>query len=360
MTSTPAIELRNISKIFNGTTAVSDVNLSIADGEFIAFIGPSGCGKTTTLRMIAGLEQPTDGEIASYGKRVDQLKPWERDTPLVWQNFALFPFMSVAENVAFGLKMMRLPEAEIEKRIAEWMERVGILQLRDRAISQLSGGQKQRVALARALVTQPRILLLDEPLGALDAHLRIKMQSELKTLQQETGITFIYVTHNQSEALAMANLVAVMNEGKIQQLGSPNQVYRAPANRFVAQFVGMNNLIDGEVADVKGEHCGIRAGSNSFTVPAASKRSPGDKVTFIISADLVAIANADSPQRENQIAATFRGEEFIGSVVTMFFETEYGAEFKVQQQQRAVQKLALKFGDKVNLSWTADDSFMLL
>lgn len=357
MTQSPAIELRNISKIFNGTTAVSDVNLSIADGEFIAFIGPSGCGKTTTLRMIAGLEQPSSGEIQSYGRRVDQLKPWERDTPLVWQNFALFPFMSVAENVAFGLRMMRLPEAEIKQRVDEWMGRVGIQQLRDRAISQLSGGQKQRVALARALVTQPRILLLDEPLGALDAHLRIKMQSELKTLQQETGITFIYVTHNQSEALAMANVVAVMNDSKVQQLGSPNEVYRAPANRFVAQFVGMNNLIDGKIESVENGTCVVRAGQSSFKVPLNSERSPGENVTFIISADLVTIGDAN---RDNSISATFRGEEFIGSVVTMFFDTEHGADFKVQQQQRAVQKLGLKLGDKVTLSWAADDSFMLL
>lgn len=353
-----AIELNNISKSFNGTMAVSDVSMSIADREFIAFIGPSGCGKTTTLRMIAGLEQPTSGEICSYGKRVDQLKPWERDTPLVWQNFALFPFMSVAQNVAFGLRMQRLPESEISRRVDEWMERVGISVLRDRAISQLSGGQKQRVALARALVTRPRILLLDEPLGALDAHLRIKMQSELKTLQQETGITFIYVTHNQSEALAMANLVAVMNDGRVQQLGSPNDVYRAPANRFVAQFVGMNNLIDGEVKDVRGGACTVKSGNDIFQVRAAGDRQSGDNVTFIVSADLVSVSTERPAKPENAISATFRGEEFIGSVITMFFDTAKG-EFKAQQQQRAVERLGLRYGDKVHLSWTAADSFML-
>jgi len=353
-----AIELNNISKSFNGTMAVSHVSMSIADREFIAFIGPSGCGKTTTLRMIAGLEQPTAGEIRSYGKRVDQLKPWERDTPLVWQNFALFPFMNVADNVAFGLRMQRLPESEISRRVDEWMERVGISALRDRAISQLSGGQKQRVALARALVTQPRILLLDEPLGALDAHLRIKMQTELKTLQQETGITFIYVTHNQSEALAMANLVAVMSDGKVPQLGRPNEVYRTPANRFVAQFVGMNNLIDGEVKEVRGGTCTIRSGDDTFQVPTAGDPRPGSKATFIISADLVSISAERPAQAENAIAATFRGEEFIGSVITMFFETAKG-EFKAQQQQRAVERLGLKYGDKVHLSWTTADAFLL-
>jgi spermidine/putrescine transport system ATP-binding protein len=359
MSSAPAIELHGVSKAFNGTMAVSDVDMTIADGEFIAFIGPSGCGKTTTLRMITGLETPSSGEIHSYGRRVDHLKPWQRDTPLVWQNFALFPFMTVAENVAFGLRMQRLPEAEIQRRIGEWMERVGIETLRDRAISQLSGGQKQRVALARALVTKPRILLLDEPLGALDAHLRVKMQSELKTLQQETGITFIYVTHNQSEALAMANLVAVMDEGKVQQLGSPNDVYRAPANRFVAQFVGMNNLIDSEVTGFANGYCEVRSGQEQFRVPWPEPQAQNRKVTFIISADLVSVSR-EQPAAENCISATFRGEEFIGSVVTMFFETDQGAEFKAQRQQRDVQRLGLRYGDRIYLSWAAGDSFMLV
>lgn len=353
-----AIELLNVTKSFEAMTAVSDVSLSIADGEFIAFIGPSGCGKTTTLRMIAGLEQPTSGEIRSFGERIDQRKPWERETPLVWQNFALFPFMSVADNVAFGLRMQKLDEREIKRRVDEWTERVGISSLQKRAISQLSGGQKQRVALARALVTQPRILLLDEPLGALDAHLRIKMQTELKTLQQETGITFIYVTHNQSEALAMANVIAVMNDGKVQQLGSPNEVYRSPANRFVAQFVGMNNLIDGDISEVKDGICRVASAQHEFTVQAPERTGDQRSGTFIISADLVAISRSVPTAGANVIEAIFRGEEFVGSVVTMFFESPFG-EFKVQQQQRAVQQLGLKYGDRVFLSWTAADAFLL-
>jgi spermidine/putrescine transport system ATP-binding protein len=357
-TSEVAIELKHLSKSFDGMPAVSDLNLSIQDGEFIAFIGPSGCGKTTTLRMIAGLETPTAGEIRSFGKRIDELKPWERDTPLVWQNFALFPFMNVGQNVAFGLRMQGLAAAEIERRVEEWLERVGIRELKYRAISQLSGGQKQRVALARALVTQPRILLLDEPLGALDAHLRIRMQTELKSLQQETGITFIHVTHNQSEALAMANVIAVMNEGKVQQLGPPNEVYRSPRNRFVAQFVGMNNLVEGTFVTVKGGYGEVQAAGKVFQVPIKESRKMNEPVVFIISADLIEVVR--SPTAEgNTIQASFRAEEFVGSVVTMFFETDDGVEFKVQKQQRDVERLGVRFGDRVHLCWSADDSVVL-
>jgi spermidine/putrescine transport system ATP-binding protein len=352
-----AVELKNLSKSFDGVRAVRDVNMKIRDGEFIAFIGPSGCGKTTTLRMIAGLEQPSNGEVHSYGKRIDHLKAWERETPLVWQNFALFPFMTVAQNVAFGLRMQKVAPDEINRRVGEWLERVGISDLKNRSIAQLSGGQKQRVALARGLVTQPRILLLDEPLGSLDAHLRIRMQTELKTLQQETGITFIHVTHNQSEALAMANLVAVMNDGEVQQLGTPNEVYRSPSNRFVAQFVGMNNLIEGVLADTKDGYAIVKAAGRVFRIPAPGDRKQNSSVVFIISADLIEISR--SPSAENSIPATFRAEEFIGSVVTLFFEAEDGAEFRVQKQQRDVERLAVRFGDTVHLTWLADDSVIL-
>ncbi|SVD57626.1 uncharacterized protein METZ01_LOCUS410480, partial [marine metagenome] len=241
--SEPLLVLDQVVKRFGEHTAVDGVNLQIAKGEFLAIMGPSGCGKTTTLRMIAGLELPSKGEIRLNGTRMNELKPWQRDTPLVWQNLALFPHLNVLRNVEFGLKMRRVGRRERRDRAMNWLERMGLAQYANRNIAQLSGGERQRVAIARALVTEPEILLLDEPLSALDAHLRVRMQSEITQLQKQLGITFAYVTHNQSEAFAMASRVAIMNGGQIQQIGSPREVYRAPANHFVAEVVGSNNIL---------------------------------------------------------------------------------------------------------------------
>ncbi|MBT4428115.1 MAG: ABC transporter ATP-binding protein, partial [Rhodospirillaceae bacterium] len=213
--------LDKVVKRFGEHTAVDGVDLQISKGEFLAIMGPSGCGKTTTLRMIAGLEQPSAGEIRLNGTRMNELKPWQRDTPLVWQNLALFPHLSVLKNVEFGLKMRNVAARERRERSMNWLERMGLAEYAGRNIAQLSGGERQRVAIARALVTEPEILLLDEPLSALDAHLRVRMQSEITQLQKQLGITFAYVTHNQSEAFAMASRVAIMNGGLIQQIGSP-------------------------------------------------------------------------------------------------------------------------------------------
>ena len=248
----PLLELDGLTKRFGEHEAVSGIDLEIAEGEFIALMGPSGCGKTTTLRMIAGLEEPTSGEVRLKGERINERKPWERDTPMVWQSLALFPYLSVRGNVEFGLKMRRMPARERRARALKWLEQVGIADYANRNIAQLSGGERQRVALARALVTEPRILLLDEPLSALDAHLRVRMQAEITELQRRLGITFVYVTHNQSEAFAMASRVVIMDAGLIQQIGAPREVYRAPANRFVAEFVGTNNIIEGRVRRADG------------------------------------------------------------------------------------------------------------
>ena len=246
------LELDGLTKRFGEHEAVSGIDLEITEGEFVALMGPSGCGKTTTLRMIAGLEEPTSGEVRLDGERVNERKPWERDTPMVWQSLALFPYLSVRGNVEFGLKMRSIPARERRARALKWLEQVGIADYANRNIAQLSGGERQRVALARALVTEPRILLLDEPLSALDAHLRVRMQAEITELQRRLGITFVYVTHNQSEAFAMASRVVIMDAGRIQQIGAPREVYRVPANRFVAEFVGTNNLIEGRVRSVRG------------------------------------------------------------------------------------------------------------
>lgn len=244
----PAVEFHNVSRHFGEVRAVDNVSLAIQDGEFFTLLGPSGSGKTTCLRMIAGFEQPTIGQIKLYGQNVTNLPPYERNVNTVFQDYALFPHMTVGENIAYGLMVKKVPKSEREKRTAEMLELVRLPGLAGRKPSQLSGGQRQRVALARALINRPRVLLLDEPLGALDLKLRQQMQVELKAIQHEVGITFIFVTHDQEEALTMSDRIAVFDMGQIVQVGTPAALYEHPRTRFVASFVGTSNVIEGETA----------------------------------------------------------------------------------------------------------------
>ncbi|MEM9748204.1 MAG: ABC transporter ATP-binding protein [Actinomycetota bacterium] len=248
---TPAVELHSVTKRFGDVVAVDAIDLAIADGEFFAMLGPSGCGKTTTLRMIAGLEFPTEGSLRIYGDEVGTLPPNKRPVNTVFQSYALFPHMTVLENVAFGLKMQKVDKSEARRRAGELIELVQLGGLDGRKPDQLSGGQQQRVALARALVNRPKVLLLDEPLGALDLKLRQEMQGELKTLQRELGVSFVFVTHDQEEALTMSDRIAVMHEGRLLQVGSAEELYARPTTRFVADFIGQTNLLDATVADPK-------------------------------------------------------------------------------------------------------------
>lgn len=243
-----AVNLENVSKTFGEVQATRDVDLVVEDGEFFSLLGPSGSGKTTCLRLIAGFEKPDSGRILLHGADVSNLPPYERDVNTVFQDYALFPHMSVAENVAYSLKVKGVAEFERSGRVADALKLVHLEHLGDRRPSQLSGGQRQRVALARALINEPAVLLLDEPLGALDLKLRQAMQSELKNLQRQVGITFIFVTHDQEEALTMSDRIAVFNDGRIEQVGTPSEIYESPANLFVAEFVGTSNVIDGEMA----------------------------------------------------------------------------------------------------------------
>jgi spermidine/putrescine transport system ATP-binding protein len=242
-----AVELREVSKRFGEVEAVHQVSLQIREGEFFSLLGPSGCGKTTTLRMIAGFERPDAGEILIRGQRMNEVPPFHRPVNTVFQHYALFPHMTVFENVAFGLEMKRLPREEIRRRVAEALRLVRLTGLENRYPRQLSGGQQQRVALARALVNRPAVLLLDEPLGALDLKLRKEMQLELKNLQHQVGITFIYVTHDQEEAMTMSDRIAVMNQGRVLQVGTPVEIYERPATRFVADFIGETNFLEGRL-----------------------------------------------------------------------------------------------------------------
>ena len=356
----PLVVFENVVKRFGDTVAVERMDLEIHKGEFLAIMGSSGCGKTTTLRMLAGLETPSEGEIRYAGRRMNEVSAWERDTPMVWQSLALFPFLSVRRNVEFGLRMRGMDSAARRAKALDWLERLDIVEFADRDVARLSGGQLQRVALARALVTEPEILLLDEPMSALDANLVVRMQGVLARLQRELGITFVYVTHSQSEAFAMADRVVIMSRGIIEQVGAPQTVYRHPANRFVAEFVGANNLISGVVSEVSEGRLVIETPLGSFAAPANPDRpvAGGERSTFVVSADRVMLGGKPGGA-ENEIALTLVSEEFVGSVVTLHLEADNGEAFRVQKQQRELDTLALDVGARMWARWTTADAFVL-
>ena len=357
--SKPLVTFDKVQKHFGDFTAVKQMDFDIHEGEFLAIMGPSGCGKTTTLRMLAGLEAPSTGEIRLNDRVMNNVRPHERDTPLVWQSLALFPFLTAQQNVEFGLKMRGVSKPERSERAIKWLDKMGILEFADRDISTLSGGQKQRVALARSLVMEPQILLLDEPLSALDAHLVIRMQAVLTDLQRELGITFVYVTHSQSEAFAMADRVVIMGEGEIAQIGTPKDIYRAPANRFVAEFVGRNNILSGSVVTLVNGAARIKTPSGEFVVPVNEVAlSEGQKASFVISADLVHISR-DKPDGENAAQCKLISEEFVGSMVTLFLEDAQQQEFKVQMQERELSKFDLQSGNNIWLSWETSSAHVL-
>ena len=241
------IELKNISKNFEDQQVLKGIDLNIYENEFLTLLGPSGCGKTTLLRIIGGFEEPSNGQLIFDGKDISKVPPYKREVNTVFQKYALFPFLNVADNIAFGLNLKKMDKDVIEKKVSRMLELVGLKGFEKRDVTLLSGGQQQRVAIARALVNEPKVLLLDEPLGALDAKLRKDMQTELKKIQKEVGITFIFVTHDQEEALSMSDTIVVLNDGVIQQIGTPMDIYNEPQNRFVAEFIGESNIIEGNI-----------------------------------------------------------------------------------------------------------------
>ena len=360
--SEPQIIFENVIKRFGNSVAVEQMNFHIEKGEFLAIMGSSGCGKTTTLRMLAGLEKPSEGEIRLDGKRINELKPSQRDTPLVWQSLALFPFLNVIENVEFGLKMRAIGAAECQQRAMKWLERMEIAEFADRPVDMLSGGQRQRVALARALVTEPPVLLLDEPLSALDANLVVRMQGVLSRLQKELGITFVYVTHSQSEAFAMADRVVIMSKGVIEQIGTPQQVFREPASRFVAEFVGANNILSGRVTQTNDDAVMIKSEIGSIEI-SAEKLKPlktGDPVEIVISADRLNIASSEPKQSlANSFKCKLISEEFIGAVVSLLVETNEGVELKIQKQQKELDEIHLETGQAIWVSWPREHAYLI-
>jgi spermidine/putrescine transport system ATP-binding protein len=363
--ASPAHDLQicGLSKRYGTVPVLDDINLPIKAGEFIAIMGPSGCGKTTLLRIIAGLEGMTVGEIRLQGQDITLLSVHQRHTPMVWQSFALFPHLNVQQNIAFGLTLTAHRKAEVQHKVREVAAMMNLESLLNRRITQLSGGQKQRVAIARALITEPKILLLDEPMSALDPHLRVRMQGELKRLQQSLGITFIYVTHNQNEAFSMADRVIVMNRGRIEQIGTPADIYSRPATHFVAEFVGNNNLFDGEVIAVDRDT--VTVGCPQGTVRALwreQRHQVGDRVTIVVPAERVALASADQAGEsrfENTIDATLRGFEFIGSQVIYFLETDTGDAVRMIRQETLDRSLAIPINSRLQLGWRTQDTVLL-
>jgi spermidine/putrescine transport system ATP-binding protein len=361
--STPFVSLRGLDKRFADHHALRGIDLDIAAGEFVALMGPSGCGKSTTLRLIAGLDAPTAGSIEIAGKDMRGIPAYQRDTPMVWQSLALFPFMSVVDNVAFPLRMKGHSANHRRQRALEWIERMGLTGMGDRPVSQLSGGQRQRVAIARALVTEPSILLLDEPLSALDANLRVRMQTEIVRLHRELKITFVYVTHAQSEAFAMADRVVIMDAGQIQQIGTPSDVYRTPVNAFVASFIGMNNVFAGPVVGANADQIDVETAFGVYAVPNTNNASLGDSVKFIVPAERINIAGtgagfASSPQQP-QLRGAIVGNEFVGSTQTLFIDVGAGEEFRVQKPQHEIEHLNLAPGGAVILSWDTRHAWCL-
>ncbi len=356
----PLVVFDRVEKRFGDFTAVKSMSLAIEAGEFMSIMGPSGCGKTTTLRMLAGLERPSEGEIRLAGRVMNDVPAHARDTPLVWQSLALFPFLNARENVEFGLKMRGLGGAARRKKAMDWLERLSIAEFAERDVASLSGGQRQRVALARSLVTEPQVLLLDEPLSALDAHLVIRMQSVLQKLQRDLGITFVYVTHSQSEAFAMSDRVAIMAKGELAQVGAPKDIYRTPKNRFVAEFVGRNNILSGKIAAIEADGALIdtEAGRLRVRLPEGMAARTGSPLSFVIAADLVQLSDR-RPASGNVVPCRLISEEFVGAMVTLFLETESGIELKAQVQQRELDTIDLKSGATLYLSWPAERAHVL-
>lgn len=350
-----AVELRDVVKRFENVTAVDHVSLKVRDGEFFSLLGPSGCGKTTTLRMIAGFEMPTSGEVFIGGEPQGYLPAYQRPVNTVFQHYALFPHMTVAQNVAFGLEMSGVPKSDIARRVREALELVHLKGMDNRRPKQLSGGQQQRVALARALVNHPKVLLLDEPLGALDLKLRKAMQVELKALQTRVGITFIYVTHDQEEALTMSDRIGVMDRGRLLQVGAPHEVYESPQSRFVSDFIGETNYLEGHIVSLRDGACEVlvEPGIRLWATPVPGL-SVGQQVTVAFRPEKVFF---DMPSREgiNTVAGKVRDVIYIGSSTTYHVELAGGSLVMVRQQNFSLlAETPYRVGDAVQISWAID------
>lgn len=315
------LELKNLKKSFApGEAVLQGINLTIRQGEFVTLLGASGCGKTTTLRIIAGLEQPDSGSVWLEGQDVTALEPNQRDVNTVFQNYALFPHMNVADNIGYGLKIRKAPKAEIKKKVKEMLELVQLEGYEKRKPSELSGGQKQRVAIARALANNPRVLLLDEPLGALDLQLRRTMQLELKRLQKKLGITFIYITHDQEEAINMSDRIVVMNQGQFEQIGTPDEIYNHPKTSYVAAFVGNANILKGTVAEKNGHHIKVKLGDEMASIVTEEKVNVGENVTIALRGENILL------EENGDLHATVKEKNFAAGQLRVLLTLPNGDE----------------------------------
>ncbi len=323
-TTKKIIELKNISKEFEGEQVLSSINLDIYDKQFVTLLGPSGCGKTTTLRIVGGFEVPDSGDVLFEGKQINDVPAHKRSINTVFQKYALFPHLNVFENVAFSLRLKKIPNAEITRRVKEMLELVALKGFERKNVTKLSGGQQQRVAIARALISHPSVLLLDEPLGALDLKLRKDMQNELKKIQKQTGITFIYVTHDQEEALSMSDVVVVMAEGKIQQIGSPTDIYNEPVNAFVADFIGESNILDG----VMNEDYKVTFSGHTFSC-VDKGFAPGEQIDVVVRPEDVDVVAPENGMLTGTVTSvTFKGVHYeiivdIGGFKWMIQSTDF-------------------------------------
>ena len=312
--SKPIVSLVNVEKWYGTNHVVKNMNINIAEGEFLTLLGPSGCGKTTTLRMISGFELPTSGVIKVQGESVEKKEPYQRDVNTVFQNYALFPHMTVADNIGYGLKLKKIPKAEIKKRVSEMLELVQLPGYEKRKPSELSGGQRQRVAIARSLVNNPKVLLLDEPLGALDLQLRRAMQLELKRLQKKLGITFIYITHDQEEAINMSDRIAVMNKGTFEQIGTPDEIYNHPKTSYVATFVGNANILKGKVVEINGSYAQVQIGNDTVSVYTEEIVKVGEQLTLAVRSENILLDEAEMENVVEQNEAEGTGRHLHATV----------------------------------------------
>jgi spermidine/putrescine transport system ATP-binding protein len=359
MTETAAdLRITGVTKRFGSFTAVDDLDLTVPQGSFFALLGPSGCGKTTTLRMVAGLEEPTAGKITLGDKDITRLRPYQRPVNTVFQSYALFPHLTVAENVAFGLR--RRGVKKVDTQVRDMLDLVQLGGFGSRRPAQLSGGQQQRVALARALINHPQLLLLDEPLGALDLKLRRQMQIELKRIQSEIGITFLHVTHDQEEAMWMADTVAVMNAGRIEQLGAPAEMYEFPATPYVANFLGQSNMLSGTITGRSGDDVTIDVFGERFAAPAARSRAAGGRIWLGVRPEKVRLAPSDHsvPDAHNSILGVITDTCYAGVSTEYLLKTPWGQEISAFSANAEAGGPLLP-GSQVVAYWHPANSFLL-
>lgn len=354
------VELRNIMKKFQNNVVVQDFNLQVEQGEFVSFLGPSGCGKTTTLNMIAGFLEPDGGDLLIKGQRMNGVPPYKRELGMVFQTYSLFPHMTVAENIAYGLKLRKVNKAEMKERVDRVLSLVKLPNVADRYPKQLSGGQRQRIAIARALVIEPSLLLLDEPLSNLDAKLREELRDELKRLHHEIGVTTIFVTHDQEEALSLSDRIVVLNHGFVEQIGTPLEIYNEPASEFVHTFIGKTNRLEGEVVEVNGDRLTVRTNEGLLIHAAKQTRhfAPNQKVIAFVRPEKIQLSATESNEAENNVKGELQIASFLGSYTEC--EVKVGGNTLSVKVQKLIDKATEQEAAKgVVCYWKAEDVLIM-